>query len=193
MVDKIKLTSFPNGHDIECPMCSSQSVVTRFESETFEYGSKKENAIKLTASIPVRTCNECGFEFTDIDAEDIRHSVVCKHLGRITPLDIRGLRKGYDLTRKKFSELTLLGEASLARWETGELIQNAAYDQFLYLLKFRDNIDRLYQRHSIKEKEYKEVETGVRKKSAKFRVLTDMQELTRKAKEFRLASYCLEA
>ena len=59
------------------------------------------------------------------------------------PSEIKALREHYGLSRKEFAEITLLGEASLARWESGELTQNAAYDQLLRLLQFQGNMERL--------------------------------------------------
>jgi hypothetical protein len=50
------------------------------------------------------------------------------------------------MSRAEFSRLTRIGEASLGRWEKGLLIQNHAHDQFLYLLKFPENVARLRDR-----------------------------------------------
>jgi len=47
------------------------------------------------------------------------------------------------LTRERFAALTGIGTASLARWETGELIQSAGYDKYLRLLAFAGNLERL--------------------------------------------------
>jgi len=60
------------------------------------------------------------------------------------------LRKRYNLTRAEFASLTRFGEASLARWETGQLIQNAANDQLLYLLSIESNVERLQKRQAQK-------------------------------------------
>ena len=54
MTNKTTLLSFPNGQDIECPICSSKNVTTRTENETFQYGAKKEDIVELIVSIPVR-------------------------------------------------------------------------------------------------------------------------------------------
>ena len=187
MTDKTELLSFPNGHDIECPMCSSQSVDTRLESDTFEYGSKKNDLVKLTVSVPVRKCNECGFEFIDADAEDIRHTAVCKHLGRMAPIEIRALRNSYGLTRKQFSDITLLGEASLARWENGELIQNAAYDQLLLLLMNKENMESLIRKFNNKDITIEPINNDPGR-MRKFRALDDFGELAEQAKKFKLAT-----
>jgi DNA-binding transcriptional regulator YiaG len=91
----------------------------------------------------VMTCNQCGFQFTDEVAEEARHEAVCRHLGVMTPKEIKEIRKSYGMSRAEFSHLTRIGEASLARWENGLLIQSPAYDQLLYLLTFPENLERL--------------------------------------------------
>ena len=76
------------------------------------------------------------------------HETVCRHLGVQTPVEVLAIRQKYNMSRPGFAELTRLGEATLGRWERGALIQNAANDQFLYLLRFADNIDRLRARRT---------------------------------------------
>jgi transcriptional regulator with XRE-family HTH domain len=62
------------------------------------------------------------------------------------PGEVAEVRKRYELRRDEFAAKTRLGEASLARWESGQLIQNAAYDNYLYLLTFEENMKRLEER-----------------------------------------------
>ena len=114
--------------------------------DKFEYGTGAK-VVELVALVPLRVCAECAFEFTDSEAEDLRHEAVCHHLGLMTPTDIRGLRNRYGLTRAQFAEKTRIGEASLARWETGELFQTAANDNYLFLLTFPDNLELLDGRY----------------------------------------------
>lgn len=141
------LIESPQVEQIECPMCGGKDVRTTTEVETFVYGDGPE-AVELTAQVPVRTCNACGFQFTDDVAEEARHEVVCRHLGIMTPREISRIRKAYSMSRTVFARLTRLGEASLARWENGLLMQNPAYDQFLYLLTFPENLERLKYRRA---------------------------------------------
>jgi DNA-binding transcriptional regulator YiaG len=94
----------------------------------------------------VRSCKECGFEFLDEEAELARHAAVCDHLGVLKPAEIRGLRERYQLSRAEFANLTRVGEATLARWETGIVIQNKAYDEYLRLLQDPMNMKKLTQR-----------------------------------------------
>jgi hypothetical protein len=63
------------------------------------------------------------------------------------PEQIREVRSGCRASRRDFAIVTKIGEASLARWETGQLIQNGALDNYLYLLSFSENYERLQTRY----------------------------------------------
>ena len=130
---------------LRCASCGAPSVGTEMVVEEFAYGTG-ENSLQLRATVPLMTCHECGFQFTDHHAEDARHDAVCRHLGVITPRDVEAVRTRLRMTRAAFADLTRLGEASLARWEKGLLIQNPANDQLLYLLLFPENVERLRSR-----------------------------------------------
>jgi hypothetical protein len=134
-----------NSADFECPNCGSNRVETRTVRDRFQYGTGPK-AVELAVSVPFRRCAECGFEYTDSDAEDLRHEAVCHHLGLLAPVEILALRNSYGLTRADFAEHTRIGEASLSRWETGQLIQNPGNDSYLFLLMFPDNWQRLKER-----------------------------------------------
>jgi putative zinc finger/helix-turn-helix YgiT family protein len=131
-----------------CPECGSAAVNSRLERQRFPYGEGTD-AVELEALVPVNGCSECSFEYLDDSAETIRHEAVCRHLGVLTPDEIRGIREEYALSRAEFCRLTRLGEATLNRWENGILIQNQAYNQFLRLLRFPENIRRLEAKAAI--------------------------------------------
>jgi putative zinc finger/helix-turn-helix YgiT family protein len=133
---------------LECPNCGSKRVESRTVRDVFQYGEGPK-AVQLEAAVPFRKCADCGFEFTDAEAEDLRHDAICQHLGLMTPSEIIALRKELGLTRAQFAERSRIGEASLARWETGQLIQNAANDNYMYLLKFAENWERVHTRQEL--------------------------------------------
>ena len=118
---------------IVCPLCDGMEVNTSFETHKFDYGSG-DNSAKLTATIPIRQCVPCEYEFIDYIGEEILHDTVCNHLGVLTPSEIRNIRKEMDMSRSKFSQFSGLGEASLSRWENGKCIQSLANDKYLRLL-----------------------------------------------------------
>jgi len=128
-----------------CLECGSEALEPRCDEETFEYGGR-EKPFTVAARIPSMLCKACGFRFYDDAAEWERHAAACRHLGVMTPDEIRTLRKRYGLTQEAFAELTGLGVASLGRWERGTGIQNEACDAMLYLLTFEENVERLRHR-----------------------------------------------
>ena len=130
---------------IQCPSCGKTDVGTSMTIDNFIYGEGAD-AAELSVEVPLRTCTACGFQFLDSEAEDAHHEAVCHHLGVMTPTEIRTLREEQGLSRAAFAQLTKLGEATIARWERGSLIQNGAYDQFLYLLGYEENLERLQER-----------------------------------------------
>lgn len=134
-----------NDFSVICPSCGETEFCVSSEVDRFEYGHG-EDAVELSVTIPVHMCESCGYQFTDGDAEDIRHEAVCRHLGRMPPAKILELRKANCLTRADLAALTGIGSASLARWETGQLIQGAAHDSLLYLLLNKDNLELLAAR-----------------------------------------------
>ncbi len=128
-----------------CPQCGHDSVHAHPEKQKFEYGDEP-HAVLLTADVLVSRCDECGFEFTDDSAEEARHDAVCEHLGVMTPRQIKDLRGHYKLSRSEFAQISKIGEASLARWESGALTQSPAYALYLYLLSYPENFERLRTR-----------------------------------------------
>ena len=145
MTNRLDSDKHPASIEYECPNCGGKEITTTKETERFKF-AKGADAVELTATIPVRRCVSCGFQYTDSEAEEAHHEAVCRHLGVLTPREIVGLRKRYGLSRSEFAEITRIGEASLHRWETGQLVQNPGYDQLLYLLKYPANMDRLKER-----------------------------------------------
>ncbi|HVC95989.1 MAG TPA: type II TA system antitoxin MqsA family protein [Pirellulales bacterium] len=128
-----------------CGQCGSSALTVRSERENFTYGTGSK-AKELSAVVPVYTCEKCGYQFTDHEAETALHEAVCKHLGVMTPRQVKDVRKRHGLSRAEFSRLTRLGTATLGRWERGALIQNPAYDQYLYLLRSKESVARLAER-----------------------------------------------
>lgn len=113
-----------------CPDCESQSAHRSMKAQEFEYGRVPEQ-VMLMANVPVWTCSECGYQFGDWEADDIRHEAVCRHLGVLPPSEIIALRTKLGLTQKQLADLTKVGEASIKRWEAGNVIQNSSADMLL--------------------------------------------------------------
>lgn len=136
-----------------CPDCESRNIDTQLIDHRFEYGSG-DSAVTLTATTPLRKCRDCGAKYLDAEAEELMHAAVCHHLGVMTPAEVRAIRQQSGrLSRVEFSRITGLGEATIGRWERGELIQNTANDRLLFLLTFPENLLRLRERLDRKRNE----------------------------------------
>jgi putative zinc finger/helix-turn-helix YgiT family protein len=137
----------PTAGDI-CPSCGHQGIERQEQEYEFPYGSG-EAEVMLKAQVTLTLCPTCGVKLIDQAGEEACHDAVCRHLRVMSPTQIRGLREMYQVTQKEFAELTSLGEATLSRWERGLTVQNRAYDNFLYLLGFEENMLRLRERTGI--------------------------------------------
>src|SRR5262245_14723151 len=117
-----------------CVSCDSPAVRLSQEEQVFPYGEGKDQ-VMLRAVVPVWTCLSCNEQFTDGDAEEIRHEAICRHLNRMTPKELRELRAGYGESQEQWAKRTRVGLASIKRWETGSTIQNESTDIYLWLLR----------------------------------------------------------
>jgi putative zinc finger/helix-turn-helix YgiT family protein len=127
-----KLLRFPSAESELCPNCDAKTAQKKIRSQQFEYGVGDERVI-LSAQVPVWTCTECSYSFTDEDAEVIRHETVCHHLNLMTPREIVQMRGALGITQKELAELTKLGDASIKRWESGSLLQSSSANMLLRL------------------------------------------------------------
>lgn len=100
------------GRDLSCAQCGATTVSTSWVDDTLVWGSG-ESAMTISVRIPFRSCLSCDFTYLDDEAEDIRHNAVCRHLGVLTPSEIRGIREEYQMSEAEFARATGLGEATV--------------------------------------------------------------------------------
>jgi len=168
-----------------CGECGSERIKTSREIYNFPYGVGAET-VELSCEVPIRNCAVCGFSFIDGEAEDICHEEVCKHIGVMPPSQIKALRELYELTQAQFSEITKLGEATLSRWERGIVIQNQAYDNYLYLLGYEENLQKIRERGESPEP----MEPAVKRvERPQFRELDVNDEVLQKQDSFKLYAW----
>lgn len=165
-----------------CPQCSANAVVTSWHHDVFTYGSG-DSAARISVEIPVRHCQSCDFEFLDQEAESLRHEAVCRHLGVLSPTEVRGIRARYRMSRAKFAQTTGLGEATLNRWENGVLVQNLANDRYLRLLAVPGVMRQLTQMRRSNTEPLQSRDTDGH---ARFRVLRVSRQHRRSQANFRL-------
>ena len=125
-----------------CHLCEAPGLRTELIRDPFIYGAG-EDAVELSADVPVHTCSTCEESYTGVEAEVVYHEAVCRHLGILTPAEIRAMRDGYRLTRDQFADLTGFGKATVGRWERGEVTQNRSADRYLRLLQDPEVMRRL--------------------------------------------------
>lgn len=135
----------PSNQPATCPNCESRDIKTSAEQQTFLYGKQ---GVELKACVPVHTCKGCGFQFTDYAAEIARDRAIRQYLDVPSAEEIEKIRKRYALSRVDFGEITGIGSASLARWESDLLIPNLANARYLYLLGYQENLERLRARYA---------------------------------------------
>lgn len=63
---------------MDCPDCRSIKIETKWVEEAFDYGDK--DPVSISVKIPVRTCKDCGLEFTDEVMEQVRDDAAQTHL-----------------------------------------------------------------------------------------------------------------
>ncbi|HVA47484.1 MAG TPA: hypothetical protein VNH11_14030 [Pirellulales bacterium] len=63
---------------IRCANCGSLRVTTTEVDDKFDYG-EGPSAVSLQVRVPLRICQECGFQFLDEEAEDPRQEVIAEH------------------------------------------------------------------------------------------------------------------
>ena len=137
-----------------CEFCESSEITKSTKTEIFIYGAGLD-AVELTASVPVIYCSSCGESYADGEAELSRHDAVCRHLGRLTPEEIREIRRGYGLTQRELASLTGIGEASIKRWELGNQIQNSSCDNLLRLVRLPNNYRLLIDKPTNDKQQFK--------------------------------------
>jgi putative zinc finger/helix-turn-helix YgiT family protein len=170
----------------ECPECGEHAVHFVMREQTFPFGEGEEQ-VSLTATVPVGHCEHCALEFTDGRAEVIRHEAVCAYLGIHSPREIIELRKQLNLSRAALADITRIGEASIARWERGAGIQNAALDQLLFLLSLNGNLNKLRARNARHIKEViADVDLGAIDLNDRFKNIKNIPAKENEARGFRL-------
>lgn len=128
-----------------CFECGGSRLVEHERNQEFSYGPS-DDAVTLTARVPVVSCLDCGYEYFDERGEAARHAAICHHLGVQSPEEIRVLRLRIGASRGDFCELTGFGMASLQRWESGNSIPNVSNGALMFLLEFPENVQRLKRR-----------------------------------------------
>lgn len=138
-----------------CYICGEEQdteVITKEEVSTIR-------GEKIKSVSHIRVCSLCKEELFDeeLDEGNIQraYDVYRKKYGVLSPEEIRDVREQYGLSQRLFAKLLNIGEASIARYETGALPEKSLSNMIMLLRNPRNmkillekNIDEL----SFKEK-----------------------------------------
>src|SRR5262245_10382191 len=119
---------------MRCPVCGEAELEAQTRTDRFEQEVDDGTVTVVAANVPIKACPACGEAFSGPEAGRIRDEAICRALGLLTPGEIRSLRERLGLTQAELARLTGIGEASISRWERGQLIQSRALDRYLRLL-----------------------------------------------------------
>lgn len=117
-----------------CFLCEVPGLKTELVRNPFICGVG-DDAAELVVDIPVHSCSHCERSYTGKEAGIIEHEAICRHLGLLTRSEIKDIRAGRDMSLADFAELTGLAEATIARWERGDVVQSRGNDRFLRMLR----------------------------------------------------------
>lgn len=110
-----------------CVVCGDDRDM-RHEQRAVEYTVRNE---KLTLTIPVTICPNCGTEEVEKDfghdPVELAYEAYRKNHDLLSPQQIKETRERYCLSQKSFAKLLGMSEATINRYEQGAL-QDAAHD-----------------------------------------------------------------
>ncbi|UZQ82696.1 type II toxin-antitoxin system MqsA family antitoxin [Thermoanaerobacter sp. RKWS2] len=129
-----------------CPVCGKEQETEVIEKE--EVSTVRGDEIKAFARI--RVCSVCGEELFDeeLEEENIQrvYDIYRKKHGILSPEEIKNIRESYGLSQRAFAKLLGIGEASIARYETGALPEKSLSNMIM-LLKDPKNMEKLLEKN----------------------------------------------
>jgi len=129
-----------------CPVCGKEQETEVIEKE--EVSNVRGDEIKALARI--RVCSVCGEELFDeeLEEENIQrvYDIYRKKHGILSPEEIKNIRESYGLSQKAFAKLLGIGEASIARYETGALPEKSL-NNMIMLLRDPKNMKKLLEKN----------------------------------------------
>ncbi|HBT48684.1 MAG: Transcriptional regulator, XRE family [Caldanaerobacter subterraneus] len=129
-----------------CPVCGKEQETEVIEKE--EVSTVRGDEIKALARI--RVCSVCGEELFDeeLEEENIQrvYDIYRKKHGILSPEEVRNIRESYGLSQRAFAKLLGIGEASIARYETGALPEKSLSNMIM-LLKDPKNMEKLLEKN----------------------------------------------
>ncbi|MDN5332728.1 MAG: hypothetical protein PWP45_1953 [Tepidanaerobacteraceae bacterium] len=129
-----------------CPVCGIERDTEVIEKE--EVSNIRGDEIRTISRI--RICSVCKEELfdEDLDEENIKraYNLYRERHGILSPEEIKSIRERYGLSQRAFAKLLNIGEASIARYETGALPEKSLSNMIM-LLKDPQNMQKLLEKN----------------------------------------------
>jgi DNA-binding transcriptional regulator YiaG len=117
------------------PRPCSECGQARVHQTEIAYDAEIKHDGKLYAlhipRLTVNKCNACGEVYFDAITSDEISGALRKHLGLLSPREIREQLSRLHLTQKEFSERICIAAETVSRWLSGAYIQSRAYDKLM--------------------------------------------------------------
>ncbi|ERM92503.1 XRE family transcriptional regulator [Caldanaerobacter subterraneus subsp. yonseiensis KB-1] len=167
-----------------CPVCGTEQKTEVIEKE--EISNVRGEEIKALAKI--RVCSVCGEELFDeeLEEENIQrvYDIYRKKHGIPSPDEIRNIRESYGLSQRAFAKLLGIGEASIARYETGALPEKSLSNMIM-LLKDPKNMKKLLEKNEdvLSQREKARLLRRLEEMSERIKTITIPEELYKSLEE----------
>ncbi|KHO61654.1 XRE family transcriptional regulator [Thermoanaerobacter sp. YS13] len=167
-----------------CPVCGKEQETEVIEKE--EISTVRGDEIKALAKI--RICSVCGEELFDeeLEEENIQrvYDIYRKKHGILSPEEIKGIRESYGLSQRAFAKLLGIGEASIARYETGALPEKSLSNMIM-LLKDPKNMKKLLEKNedALSQREKARLLRRLEEMSERIKTITISEELYKSLEE----------
>lgn len=102
---------------------------------------------KITMSLQVGICKECGNEIFVDEIEDSNleklYSEYRRRKGLLQPCEIKAIREKYGLTQSQFAKLLCVGEKTITRYENGS-IQDASINTLIAVAESKVGFQKIF-------------------------------------------------
>lgn len=111
-----------------CALCEEGTATLINVHQEFQHGAGDRQRT-IRAIVPVWSCDCCELEYLDAEGEQAKQEAVYRAMSRLTPAEIKLVRKDAEMNQADFAKKLKVGIASVKRWELGSVIQNEAADE----------------------------------------------------------------
>lgn len=102
----------------------------------------------LVEDMPEWHCRSCDVSVTDEQSDPCLQAALRKHVGLLTPEQIRAGIKSLHISQEKFAERIGCAAESVSRWINGAVLQSRTYDRFMRIYFHCPEVRALLEDHS---------------------------------------------